>query len=88
MNETGAIEEHVNRWHASHGARNGSLVEHIEHRGLDAGNAGIARQQRWIHVGRPDNGALPGHGQRAGLANALASGRDENGFSFEFHGML
>ena len=48
-------------------------------------HAGVGREQRGVHVGGPDAGTFGSHGERGGLPNALACGRDEHGFTFEFH---
>ena len=78
-----AVEQDVDGRQGRHLARDGRFIEHIQGGGVHTRHALVALQQGGVDVGGPDSGALAGHGQRSGFANALAGSGDEGGFSLE-----
>jgi hypothetical protein len=86
MHVSRAIEQDRQRRELGYGLGNRGIVENVELPRSDAGGVGIALERLGVHVGGVDRRAFPSHGQRGGVADALARGGDKRDLAFESSG--
>jgi len=87
VNDAGAVEQHVDARQPREQRDDRGVVEDVERRHADVGDAGVALEQRRVDVGGPDLRALGRQRQRAGPTDALSRGRDQRRLAVQSHGV-